>query len=160
MCVCLPARLRVGEAMDGTYRFHKQLAEQFVRASAQHFFSSGMAQRIVLHRIEREAKVPGYLQLKLSMPARDQLLKRVDELVSGGQQVQVFQLRVLAEAYGCTLANSDLAHDVRKRLQVTMKVCTTAVDVPLDPRRPAGLSPCRFGWELAPYAARLFLSRN
>lgn len=112
-----------GRAMDGTYPFHEQLREHFVKAGMGRFFHSGAQQKLVMHRFDRYCRIT--MEERLAMASREQLLKNAQRFSGAGQykgrDIQLFRLKQLLESYGCTYAESAIAAQVRERLPISME---------------------------------------
>ena len=104
-----------GKVMGGVHYFHAQHRDMFKPATETRLFHSGIQQRLVLHRIERCTRV--IIAQRLAMPSRQAQLA----VAKKAKKMQVFALRQLAEAYGCSNLETEVAQTVRKRLPETSK---------------------------------------
>lgn len=103
-----------GRLMRGTYRFHAGVPrENFKQASQSRLFNSGAQQRLVMHRVTRFAG--DVADRIISMP-REKQLQIAEAYATAGKKMQVFAVKKLVEAYGCSAGDTEVANQVRLRL--------------------------------------------
>lgn len=103
-----------GRLMRGTYPFHGSVPrENYKFATPTRLFNSGAQQRLVMNRITRFA---GDVADRIVSVPREKQLQIAESYAKAGKRMQVFAVKKLVEAYGCSGGDTEVAKQVRLRL--------------------------------------------